>query len=163
MSNQTGKIEYVKKNEQYGYFSMKIGDTWYGCGKEDVTGLQGQMVSFEAGTNAKGYATAKNVQPAQGAAPTSAPQKASGGSHAVHGATVGMAINNAVAAFVAGKIERSGIPEFSSALIKLSHALESGRDFGNNDSNTQHVEPDPQPAPPPAPEPEPSMDDDLPF
>lgn len=135
--------------------------------------------------------------PSGGPTPAQRPaQSNSGGNVAngkVHGATVGMAINNAVSAFVGGKISEQDIPSFSSRLLRLASALESGRVFEQSQGGeSQQAQPTPQPQAPvqqpapqqapspapapaqaPAPEPAPvaadqfadtdGFDDDIPF
>ena len=59
MSTTTnGRIKVVKKND-YGFYSFKIGDTWYGSGKKEFGFEEGDVVEFDFYLKDDKWATVK--------------------------------------------------------------------------------------------------------
>lgn len=85
MSVIKGKVEVVRQNDQ-GYWSLKVGETWYSAGKSEPKVTKGDLVQFEAEQNDRGYwnANTKTLKKATREAPsgvsegTTAPAKAGG-------------------------------------------------------------------------------------
>jgi hypothetical protein len=59
MAEVSGRVQGVRKNEQYGLYSVKIDGTWYGQGKTNPEVEEGDNVTGEYFTNEKGYKTLK--------------------------------------------------------------------------------------------------------
>ena len=69
----SGEVQYVKKND-YGFWSVKVDDVWYGAGKANPGVSEGDEVEFSAYENDKGYMQVKGkIKGGSG------PSKASGG------------------------------------------------------------------------------------
>ena len=88
MTQISGAVQKIGKNERYGLFSIQVDGSWYGCGKinPETRLAVGDDVTFSASQNDKGYwnvdmntveRTARNApaagsSPAQGSGSTAA-------------------------------------------------------------------------------------------
>jgi len=73
MTQQKGRVENIVVKEgatngkPWALYSIKVGDNYYGVGFDSPPCKEGDVVEFDAGTNAKGYGEAKNIVVVEGA------------------------------------------------------------------------------------------------